>query len=385
MTSRERVYAILHYQDYDRMPIVHFGYWRETLQKWAEEGHITKEQAENWTDGNEIDYQIADMLGFDFNWATAFTPNVSLDPPFETKIVKEFPDGTKHIQNIYGVIVLDKPDATSIPAEIDHILKDRPSWENEFKHRLKFHPDRVNKAMVNVGGGKLVPFNKGGKEFLIEDKRDFSYGLYCGSMFGRVRDWLGLENSCYLYADDPELFKEIIDTNAELCYQAVKMTLQTGAKFDFGHFWEDICFKNGPLISPNVFREFVAPHYKRITTLLNQYGIDIVSLDCDGCVDALVPIWLENGVNTMFPIEVGTWGASIRPWREKYGKEIRGVGGVRKVIFAQDRSAIDEEIERLKPLVDLGGYIPCPDHRIPPDAKWDLVKYYTDRMRREFS
>ncbi len=86
----------------------------------------------------------------------------------------------------------------------------------------------------------------------------------------------------------------------------------------------------------------------------------------------------------MFPIEVGTWKASIAPWREKYGKELRGVGGMNKVVFIQDREAVDKEIERLKPLVELGGYIPCPDHRIPPDAKWDNIRYYCDRMRQLF-
>ena len=45
MNNRQRVRAILHYEDYDRMPVVHFGYWNETLDKWAAEGHITPEQA----------------------------------------------------------------------------------------------------------------------------------------------------------------------------------------------------------------------------------------------------------------------------------------------------------------------------------------------------
>ncbi len=86
----------------------------------------------------------------------------------------------------------------------------------------------------------------------------------------------------------------------------------------------------------------------------------------------------------MFPIEVGTWNAEIAPWREKYGKDIRGVGGMRKYTFALDRKAIDDEIERLKPLVELGGYIPCPDHRIAPDAKWENVQYYCEKMRSTF-
>ena len=154
--------------------------------------------------------------------------------------------------------------------------------------------------------------------------------------------------------------------------------------FDFGHFWEDICFKNGPLINPKVFRTKVGPHYRRITDLLRGHGITLVSLDCDGWIDALAPIWLENGVNVMFPIEVGTWNASIAPWREKYGREVRGIGGMRKYIFAQDYAAVDAEIERLKPLVDLGGYLPCPDHRLPADCKWENVQYYCERMRKAF-
>jgi uroporphyrinogen decarboxylase len=101
-------------------------------------------------------------------------------------------------------------------------------------------------------------------------------------------------------------------------------------------------------------------------------------------IDALVPIWLDNGVNTMFPIEVGTWRASIQPWREKYGRQVLGVGGVDKKVFARDHAAIDAEVERLKPLVDLGGYIPCIDHRLPPDAKWENVQYYCERMREAF-
>ena len=76
------------------------------------------------------------------------------------------------------------------------------------------------------------------------------------------------------------------------------------------------------------------------------HGCDIVSLDCDGCIDALIPTWLENGVNTMFPIEVGTWGASMAPWRAKFGPELRGVGGMDKRVFARDYAAIDAEIER---------------------------------------
>ncbi len=380
MNDRERILAVLNYREYDRLPVVHFGFWRETLQKWATEGHVSLEDAKSWGDGNPTDALIGRKLGFDCNYYSCFHPYNRIHPQFESKILKKFPDGAMHVLNGDGVIVLKMPDAGSIPSEIEHLFKGRKEWEEHYKHRFQFSEDRVSKANVRVDD-KMLAFNCGGMEFLKYDVRDYIYGLHCGSLFGQIRDFIGMENCSYLYVDDEPLFDEIISTVGELSFQCAKSALETGAKFDFAHFWEDICFKNGPLVTPDVFDEKVGPHYKRITELLNQHGINIVSLDCDGLIDSLIPTWLDNGVNTMFPIEVGTWNASIAPWRKKYGKDLRGVGGMNKNVFALDYSSVDAEIERLKPLVELGGYIPCPDHRIAPDAKWDNVLYYCDKIR----
>lgn len=383
MTNSERIKRILHYQDADRLPLVHFGYWRETLLKWADEGHITVEQARTLRDGNAVDTEVSAKLGFDMNWQTMFVSHPALNPAFERKVIEQFPDGSRSVLTGEGVIILEKRDAGSIPPDIDHLLKDRASWEEHYVPRLQFDASLIQLAKVPTGHGYLR-FDEGGLEYLQQPDREHPVGLHLGSLYGTIRNWLTLEGSCYLQADDEELFTEIIDTFADLQYRYAKAVLETGARFDYAHFWEDICFKSGPLIAPSVFAEKVGPHYRRFTDLVNQYGIDIISLDCDGCIDALVPIWLENGVNTMFPIEVGTWQASIAPWREKYGKQIRGVGGMNKNVFARDFAAVDAEVERLQALVDLGGYIPCPDHRIPPNAEWDNVRYYCDRMHQIF-
>lgn len=374
MNNREKVKAILNYEAYDRMPVVHFGYWAETVEKWCDEGHLKPEEIVGVSDGSPAEKAVSSKLGFDFNWFDVFRDKSdvlsSLYPPFERKVIEEFPDGKKTVLNEYGVIELLKEGAISIPTEIDHLLKDRKSWEEYYLPRLQFSEERVDTARLNA--------------ISKDTEREDPLGLYCGSLFGQIRNWMGIEGISYLYADDEDLYDEIINTVGELCYKVTEKVLSTGVKFDFAHFWEDICFKNGPLVKPAIFEEKVGPHYKRITKLVNSYGINIVSLDCDGVIDALIPTWINNGVNTMFPMEVGTWNASIKPWREKYGREIRGVGGMNKVVFAYDYAAVDAEIERLKPLVELGGYIPCIDHRIPPDAKWENVQYYCDRMRKIF-
>ena len=384
MTHRERILNCLHYEAYDRLPVVHFGFWPETLQKWRQEGHLTEGEAKTWDDGNPADVAISRKLGFDANYYSTFSPNGGLMPGFEPKIVEQLPDGSRKVVNSDGVMVLVNDAAGSIPAEMEHLLVDRKSWEQHYLPRLQYRSERLTQSWVNMGD-QAAAFGQGGLDYLRNTlDRENPIGLHCGSLFGMLRNWIGVTGSAYIYADDEALFTEMIDTIATLSFRLIQETLDSGAKFDFAHFWEDICFKNGPLISPAVFAEKVGPHYKRITELLLRHGIDLVSVDCDGMIDALIPTWFDNGVNTMFPIEVGTWNASIAPWRAKFGNTLRGVGGMNKVVFSRDFAAIDQELERLKSLVDLGGFIPCPDHRMAPDAKWDCVRYYCDRMHHIF-
>jgi len=371
MDNRQRVRAIMHYENYDRMPVVAFGYWPETVQKWHQEGYLTKEEADGYGDNNAYDVSIMNKLGFDFNWNGGVHIASGLFPGFKTEVISRESDGSIIVRDGNGLLTKSKPGIVSIPAHVGTSLTDREAWEELYLPKLTFSTERVNFENMKK---------------VYDETADAGRPVYIhvGSLYGRIRDMVGVEDLAYLAADDEDLYEEIINTVGELCFKTAEYALTSGLKFDYGHFWEDICFKSGPLIRPELFKELVAPWYKKITSLLNSHGIDIVSVDCDGLIDKLVPVWLESGVNTMFPIEVGTWHASFDKWRALYGKSLRGVGGMDKRVFAQDKAAVEREIERLKPLVDLGGYIPCPDHRIAPDAVFENVAYYCERFRKTF-
>ena len=369
MTNRERAMNILHYKPVDRLPAVHFGYWPELLAEWAEQGKIPKELSIGNGDGNEKDRALDKLIGWDFNWHTTVSPDNHLRPGFEHKVLEEFPDGTKRVQNGDGLIERIKPGAGSIPSEDDYILKDRKAFEEFYKEKMQFTPDRINTEFF--------------KNFNETRPQDVPVGLHLGSVLGNIRNMTSVLGMSYLmYDEDESLFADIIDTYAEMQYQCAKAVLETGAKFDFAHYWEDICFKNGPLLSPDIFDELCAKHYKKRNDLCHQYGIDIISLDCDGVVEKLLPTWFENGVNTMFPIEIGTWGDQFEPARKKYGKGMLGVGAMDKNALRKDKEAVDAEIERIKKVSSLGGFIPCPDHRLMPGTKFELVQYYAEEIKK---
>ena len=194
-------------------------------------------------------------LGFDFNYFAThmdLSGFSSLFPAFEAKRVKENPDGSYHYLNEDGAIVLQKEGAGSIPAEVGHLLKDRASWEEHYLPRLQYAQDRFDDKVLQQLAAE-------------SETRSEPLGLYCKSLFGQIRNWLGVEGISYLYADDEDLYDEIINTVGDLCYNTTKHALESGVRFDFAHFWEDICFKNGPLVIPSAFEEKVGPHYKKIT------------------------------------------------------------------------------------------------------------------------
>lgn len=369
MTNRERVKNILHYQKADRMPAVHFGYWFELLEEWAEQGHISKDIPRSWADGNETDRELDRLLGWDFNWFRTVGPQNKLFPAFEYKVLEKLPDGFMRVQNGDGLIERIREGAGSIPAEDDYQLKDREAFEALYKPKMQFCKERINEKYFT-------------EEFAKRKDQDLPIGLNLGSVLGDVRNMLSVIGMSYLMCDDYDLFAEIIDTYAEMQYQCAEAVLKTGAKFDFAHYWEDICFKNGPLLSPAMFEELCAKHYKKRNDLCKKYGIDIISLDCDGVTEKLLPVWFENGVNTMFPIEVGTWGDQFAAAREKFGKGMLGVGAMDKTALRKDKAAVDEELKRMQKLADLGGFIPCPDHRLMPGTKWELVQYYAEEIKK---
>ncbi len=367
MTNTERAMNILLYKgDIDRLPAVHFGYWDELLHEWADQGHISRSIANSLQDSNEADKELDKIMGWDFNWRNLKGGRVGLMPAFEYKVLEELPDGFIRVQNHEGLIERTRKGAGSIPSEDDYQLKDQESFEALYKPKMQFSPERmqhVNSAYIN-------------------QTQDVPTGLEMGSVMGTVRNFLSVIGMSYMMYDDYELLQEIVDTFADMQYKTVEATLKTGMKFDFAHYWEDVCFKNGPLLSPTMFDDLCAKHYKKRNDLAKSYGIEIISLDCDGVTDALQQTWIENGVNTLFPIEVGTWGDQFEKARERFGKEQRGVGGLDKVCFLKDINAVDEELERMQKLYSLGGFIPCPDHRLMPGSDFNLVKYYIEQVKK---
>ncbi|MCK5314350.1 MAG: hypothetical protein KAJ53_04475, partial [Anaerolineales bacterium] len=124
------------------------------------------------------------------------------------------------------------------------------------------------------------------------------------------------------------------------------------------------------------------PNYRRVNDTLYSRGIDIIGVDSDGNLDKLIPLWLDGGINFVYPNEVAA-GNDVAVTRKKYGQDMRLVGGVDKRTLAQGKAVIQEELDRRLPLVAEGGYLPSVDHSVPPDISYENYKFFVERYQRE--
>jgi uroporphyrinogen decarboxylase len=144
---------------------------------------------------------------------------------------------------------------------------------------------------------------------------------------------------------------------------------------DYVQISEDMAYKMHSMISPAMTRRFLLPTWKKWSDALRVSGCPVISIDSDGYVAELIPLWIEGGFYHTWPIEVAA-GNDIVEYRRKYGHRIAFGGGIDKRALAAGGEAMRTEVMRVAPLIAEGGYLPGCDHGVPPDVSWcNFVEY----------
>jgi uroporphyrinogen decarboxylase len=176
------------------------------------------------------------------------------------------------------------------------------------------------------------------------------------------------------------MVRDMVEHWAELCARQIER-LPRDFPIDHVSWWEDMAGKNGPLVGPKLFREFLQPGYHRVMQAAKKHGCEVSLVDCDGNPHDIVGNWLEEGVNIMFPLEVAA-GCDPFAWRREFGKDLRMRGAIAKAPLVAGGKAIDRELDRVKPLLEQGGYIPHLDHLVPPDIPYRNYREYLEKKRK---
>ena len=360
MTPHERFLACMRFETMDRPPLREYGPWDLTVKRWVNETGFSEQQVLSYLE--EVDH--AELVGVDF----------SMIPPFEERVISEDEETVTMIDQM-GITFREfknNPER-SMPEWFAPPVQTLKDWQNVKKRFDPSSPERYPSDWQNH-------IERWEKEKPILQLYGLVANYYGGpSLFGFVRMLLGDEKVHYAFYDEPEMINDMMDTAVEFSI-AVQAKALAEAPVTTAQFWEDMCYKIGTLISPVMFRKFMIPRYKQITKAIHEAGVDIIFVDSDGKVDELLPLWLESGINGVFPMEQAA-GCDIHKYRKRYGRELLMIGGIDKRALASGPDAIDRELESKIPLAFEGGYIPTVDHSIPPDVSYRNFKYYWERKK----
>jgi hypothetical protein len=366
MTTKERFVNTLQFKAVDRIPNLEIGVWGQTRDRWLGEGASADWFRTVFLAGNE-------HFGLDGCEGTRLNATGPL-PPFEDRVLEDtreylvFTDSYGRTRK--GLKVNGEYTSICMDQYVDFAVKDRRSFL-DMRRRYEGHPDERYPqdwaAFVETARRSEKPIG------LNNIYGDFGF-------YSMLRNWMGTEPLSYLFYDDPTLVRDCLEFLGDYIRKLYARAVRDFG-FDYIIIHEDLAGKGGPLLGPNLFGEFILPHYKRYIEFLKSSGIKVVLVDTDGDFEALIPMFLEAGVDGFNPMEVAA-GMDPVAMRRKYGKSFCMVGGVDKREIAKGRRAIDAEIARLAPVIREGGYIPWIDHTVPPDTALADFQYYLEQKRK---
>ncbi len=390
MNSREKFLATMNFDRQTRPPLYEIGYWVWTIKRWYKEGLPLVEglpQINSLVGGDVGSVSLADDVWFLFAPDDGLTPNdldrvINFDkriigipgnwwifPEYEPRILEE-EDDCLIVSDRWGTKQRVRKRQDSTTQYLDWPVKNREDWE-------KFKEERLNSKTP----GRYPPNLNGIFQGL--EKRDYPINIGCNGpispgFYGPLRYILGEEKLLTIYYDDPGLVKDIINYLVDFWIQLWTPILKKITP-DCVSMWEDMCYKTGPLVSPDIFKEFMLPAYKKFTYFLKSHGVDHIILDTDGNVWKLIPLFLEGGITGLQPMEVAA-GMDVIEVRKSF-PHLQILGGIDKREIAKGKEAIDKELNTKIPyMVDRGGYIPFIDHSVPPDISFENFRYYRKKI-----
>ena len=356
MTSRERFLAALRCAPTDRRFRYEHGPWPSTQERWEREGYPQGTAFELYF---EMDPLVRIFI------QSGYTDSPYL-PKFDETTLEETPEYRLY-QDSDGVMKKELRTGrdTSMPQFVKFPVANRADW-TAVRRRLNpgdaasriGETSRLQRQCADPDVATLLPI--------------------CGA-FGHPRNLLGDEGLSYVIYDDPALLEEILENWLDLYTQLVRQLTKV-VRVDSILIWEDMCYKNGPLISPEHFRTFMLTPYRRLIDTVRECGVAAVIVDTDGDCRKMIPLFTEVGVDCLMPFEAQV-GMSLAALHTAYPK-LCMLGGIDKRTLALDRPAIRDEVDRVMRLFSgLGGYIPSLDHTVPPNVSLDNFKYYLECVR----
>ena len=352
MNSKERLRAVLSRKIPDRVPMVDISYWPATLERWRKEG-----LPENV---HPADYFKMDKIGIVHFDCSLQLPSKVLE---ETDVFRIYTDE-------FGATVKAWKDwriSYAPPVRLDYTIKCYDDWLC-YKERLVADKSRITD-------------NTRSTYKQCRDAGIFTVVSPIEPTWFFLEHTVGYERGLMAMIDEPKFVEDVLTTCTEFVLNMVKLCFMEGMEFDGLWFFSDLCYKNGMLFSPSIYRDMVLPLHQEIGKFCHEHGMSYI-LHCDGDVRELIPLLIEAGFDCIQPLEARC-GNDVRELKPLYGGQIVFFGNISTDVMSRSKAEIEDEVvSKVLIAKEGGGYIYHSDHSIPPTVSFENYAYVIELVQK---
>jgi len=333
LTTHERMTRIYNHQEADRVPVTDWA-WESTIANWHAQG---MPQNVAWED----------FFGLD-KIARITETQIDTSPRCEAKVIEET-DSYRIEKDCWGITKKNFKPISATPFYLDYEIHDRESWDIA-RQRMVPSRDRVN---WDIWRQNYTYWRENG--YWIEVGPWFGYDIVNART-------MGTEATLLAMVDYPEWMIDMFNHGCDLSLTLLDLIWDAGYEFDELLWYDDIGYKNGLMISRDMWYEMVRPYQKRVIEWAHRHGIKAQLHSC-GRVESLIPDFIEIGLDALNPMEVKA-GMDPIALKRKFGQEISFRGGFDIRNWTDISLAEAEILEKLPILKENGGYVFSSDHSI---------------------
>lgn len=277
MTSSQRVAAALERRQPDKVPVVEFVVDQQVRQKLVPEAQDNGD--------------FCEKVGLDGVGCGATFREVDRDGPYST--------------DEWGVTYKDNPEAVKHPVRgpIESLsdLRRYTPPDPGAPWRLGQLPDYVTRY-------------KGELSIIFHHRAAFMWSCYL----------LGMDKMLLAFLDDVKLARSVLDMVAEVNQEVIRRAIRAGA--DVVVLGDDYAGNAGPLMSPQLFRDFLLPHLQKTVDIIHAEGAYCIK-HSDGNIWSLIGMLVNTGADGLNPIEP-TAGMDMADVKSAYGDRICLIGNI---------------------------------------------------------
>lgn len=188
--------------------------------------------------------------------------------------------------------------------------------------------------------------------------------------------WRGMENFLCDMAADPAGAERLFDRLMELHIEKLSKILpHIGPYVQILHLNDDYGSQNGPLISPEAYRNMIKPRQKKVNDYIKSKCDCKLLLHCCGGINELIPDLIDAGFDILNPVQTSCRNMEPEKLKKEYGRDVTFWGGgcdTRSVLSGATADEIEKHVrERLEIFSPGGGFVFTPVHNImanvPPE------------------